>query len=362
MVCGGTAPGLEQVTAAVWGYNNAGGLGLGHTARAYWPVPAHLPAGIVDVQGGTDFTVALTSSGQVWAWGGNRHGQIGDGLARPRLSPYQVAVPGNQHVTAIAAGKGHVLASTRDGHVLAWGRNTHGQLGDGTLTDRATPVEVPVSGIFQVAAGNSTSVAITDGGGVLTWGLGTGHAGAGAPSAAPGLLTLPEGVTAAAADAGDRHIVVLASNGELRTFGVDPAGKPLPESMPLDRSWGDVESISAGDNHTVALTGAGVVLAWGANYRGQLGTGDTVNRAVPVVVHIPGLQGRVVQLVAGGDSVLARTEHGGVYSWGYGAFGQNGNGLPANQTRPIPVETPADMQVTSIYAGRYHCLTTTRHL
>jgi alpha-tubulin suppressor-like RCC1 family protein len=120
-----------------------------------------------------------------------------------------------------------------------------------------------------------------------------------------------------------------------------------------------VESISAGDNHTVALTGTGVVLAWGANYHGQLGTGDTVNRAVPVVVPIPGLQDRVVQLVAGGDSVLARTDYGRVYSWGCGAFGQDGNGLPANQTRPMPVETPASTQVTSIYAGRYHCLTRT---
>ena len=68
-----------------WGYNNAAGLGIGNVARALHPVPVELPAGTIDVQGGTDFTVALTSAGQVWAWGGNRYGQLGDGGAQVRF-------------------------------------------------------------------------------------------------------------------------------------------------------------------------------------------------------------------------------------------------------------------------------------
>lgn len=66
----------RRAAAFVWGYDNAGGLGLGHPARAYQPVPAPLPGGTPGVQGG-EFTVARTSSGELYAWGGNMYGQLG---------------------------------------------------------------------------------------------------------------------------------------------------------------------------------------------------------------------------------------------------------------------------------------------
>ena len=342
-----------------WGYNNAGGLGIGSVARALHPVAVRLPAGTVDVQGGTDFTVALTDTGQVWTWGGNRYGQLGDDTTTVRFAPRRVELAGSAPVASIAAGQDHVLALTRQGAIYAWGRNHHGQLGDGTVTDRAAPVQVPVPDAAQVAAGNASSAALTASGAALVWGRAVpGPAGLGAADLArPRSLTLPKGTTPAMVDGGQRHLVVLTSHGELLTFGVDPGGKPLPDSLPLDPSWGHVESISAGDNHTVALTDTGVVLAWGANSHGQLGTRDTTNRRAPVQVPIPELSGgRVVELIAGGDSVLARTSEHQLYTWGHGGFGQNGNGSTADQTHPQPVHTPAEATVTSIHTGRYHCL------
>lgn len=98
-VTGGPGKGARNVTTDAvqvatpgygWGYNNAGGLGIGSVARALDPVPVQLPAGTTDMRGGTDFTVALTSSGQVWAWGGNRYGQLGDGSTKVRLAPERV--------------------------------------------------------------------------------------------------------------------------------------------------------------------------------------------------------------------------------------------------------------------------------
>ena len=331
-------------------------------ARALRPVAVRLPAGTVDVQGGTDFTVALTGTGQVWTWGGNRYGQLGDGTATIRFAPRQVELAGSAAVASIAVGQDHVLALTRQGHIYAWGRNHHGQLGDGTVTDRAAPVQVPVPGAAQVAAGNASSAALTASGAALVWGRAVpGQAGIGAADlASPRPLTLTEGTEQVMVNGGRRHLVVLTSHGELLTFGVGPGGKPLPDSLPLDPSWGHVESISAGDNHTVALTDTGVVLAWGANSHGQLGTRDTTNRHAPVQVPIPELGGgRVVELTAGGDSVLARTSEHQVYAWGHGGFGQNGNGTTADQTRPQPVHTPADATVTGVHTGRYHCLTRT---
>ncbi len=353
-----------------WGYNNAGGLGNGCAARALRPVPVHLPAGTVDVQGGTDFTVALTSAGEVWTWGANRLGQLGDGTTTAlRFAPARVELPGSARVTAIAVGQDHVLALTRHGGLYSWGRNQHGQLGDGTASARRTPVRVAVprtTTIAQVAAGNAASAAITAAGEVLTWGRATAtHVGAGAGAedlATPRSLTLPGAATAAMVDAGQRHLVVLTDHGRLLTFGVGPGGKPLPDSMPTDPAWGHVISISAGDNHTVALTDTGTVLAWGANSHGQLGTRDTTNRAAPVRVRIPKLRGHVVTVVAGADSVLARTSTQQVYAWGHGGFGQLGTGETGDQTRPHPVQipqVPEHASVSGIHTGRYHNLAIT---
>lgn len=348
-----------------WGYNNAGGLGIGSVARALDPVPVRLPAGTTDVQGGTDFTVALTSSGQVWAWGGNRYGQLGDGSTKVRLAPERVRLPDMARVGEIAVGQDHVLALTRQGDIYAWGRNHHGQLGDGSRSHRSTPVHVPVPGAAHLGAGNAFSAAVTATGAVFTWGRATpsqtGHALGAGPD---GDITqarafpLPDGAKAALVDAGQRHLVVLTDRGELLTFGVDPAGKPLPAAMPLDPSWLPIAWVSAGDNHTVALTSTGVVLTWGANQHGQLGTGDTDHHCGPVAVRIPKLRGRVVEISAGADSVLARTDGHQAYAWGHGGFGQNGIGTTEDLTRPHRVHLPAEATVTSIHAGRYHSFAT----
>ncbi len=350
----------RPVRAYVWGYNNSGGLGIGSVARALLPVSVALPDDTVDIQGGTDFTVALTSTGQVWTWGGNRYGQLGDGSSSPRMTPHRVQLPGQAKVRRISAGAGHVLALSRDGSVFGWGRNTHGQLGDGTTADRHEPVRVAADSVAQLATGVASSHAVTSSGALLTWGRpiirsATSTASPADP-ASPGSLDLPDGAKAAMVDAGERHLVVLTRDGQLLTFGVDPGGRPLPARMPVDRSWGRVISISSGDHHTVALTSTGQVLAWGANYYGQLGTRDIINRDTPVLVRFPRLRGHVVEVVAGGDSVLVCSSRHQVYVWGQGRFGQNGNGKTADVIRPHRVEISDKLRVTGVHAGRYHHL------
>jgi alpha-tubulin suppressor-like RCC1 family protein len=348
-----------------WGNNNAGGLGIGSVARAMVPVAVALPEGTVDVQGGSNFTVALTSSGQVWAWGGNEYGQLGDGSDTLRLTPHQVQMPSGVQVASISAGADHVLVLSQSGSVFGWGHNTHGQVGDGTTTDQREPVPVSVGKVTQLAAGIASSHAVTSTGSLLSWGRaispGTSTGLGAADVTTPAPLTLPHGAKVEMVDAGQRHLVVLTQAGQLLTFGVDPGGRPLPASMPTEPSWGPVTSVSAGDNHTVALTGKGVVLAWGANYYGQLGTRDTANRAAPVPVRIPKLRGHIVEAVAGGDFVVARSSNHEVFTWGQGRFGQNGNGKATDQTRPCPVNIPHRPTVTGVYTGRYHQLVLTSH-
>ena len=353
----------RSVDGYVWGYNNAGGLGIGSVARAMVPVPVGLPEGTVDLQGGTDFTVALTSTGRVWTWGGNGYGQLGDGSNALRLAPREVQLPGGVRVASMSVGAYHVLVLSREGLVFGWGCNTNGQLGDGTTTNRSVPVGVPVEQVGRLAAGVASSQAVRLDGSLLSWGRpiigASGSLLSTGVEATPVSVSLAAGASAAMVVAGERHMVVLTRAGELLTFGVDPGGRPLPASMPTAPSWGRVTSISAGDNHTVALTATGVVLAWGANYYGQLGTRDTANRATPVPVRIPKVRGRVVEIVAGGDSVLARSSRHEVFAWGQGRFGQIGNNDTADQTRPCPVRFPHQTSVTGVYSGRYHGLVLT---
>ena len=93
------------------------------------------------------------TGGDVWAWGGNWNGELGDGTTTDRLSPVQVS--GLTEVTAIAGGRwGHSLALKSDGTVWAWGYNQYGQLGDGTTTSRSIPVQVSgLTGVTAIAAG-----------------------------------------------------------------------------------------------------------------------------------------------------------------------------------------------------------------
>jgi len=357
--------GTSSLRGYTWGNNNAGGLGIGTVARAMVPAAVTLPENTVDVQGGSDFTVALTSTGQVWTWGGNRYGQLGNGSTIVRLTPQRVDLPSDVRLTSISVGADHVLALTQNGSVYGWGRNAHGQLGDGTATDRREPTKINVGKVIQLATGVASSHAVTSTGSLVSWGraitpaTGTGTGLGAVDVTEPAQLSLPRGAKAAMVDAGQRHLVVLTRTGQLLTFGVDPGGRPLPASMPIESSWGRVTAISAGDNHTVALTGRGAVLTWGANYYGQLGTRDTTNRTTPVRVRIPNLRGHIVEVVAGGDFVVARSSAHQVFTWGQGRFGQNGNNKVDDLTRPHPVSIPHRPNLTGIYTGRYHQLVLT---
>jgi alpha-tubulin suppressor-like RCC1 family protein len=355
----------DHLSGLAWGYNNAGALGVGGTATMLRPAPVHLPTHTIDVQGGSDFTIALTAEGRVYAWGGNVWGQLGRTPARVRFTPELVAIPGHAKITAISAGQDHVLALTEAGRVCAWGRNTFGQLGDGTREHRHTPQLLPLRNIAAVSTGNTSSAAVTTTGSVYTWGhaeaLATAEVAAAAELfiAAPRKLILPKGVRAVAAAAGQRHLVLLTDRGQLLGYGLTPGGKPVARRLPVDASHGRVVSISAGDNHTVALTRGGAVLTWGANEHGQLGHGSPTGISQPSHVRIPKQRGQVVQVIAGGGSVLARTDTHHVYSWGQGRWGQHGTGTTDNATRPVHVPIPDGHQVRGLYAGRYHCFATT---
>jgi alpha-tubulin suppressor-like RCC1 family protein len=152
-------------TALAWGRNDLGQLGNGTAANSSTPMPVSLPAGtrVTAVSAGFGHNLALTSTGRVLAWGDNTFGQVGDGTTTNRSTPVPVSLPPGTWVTAIAGGGNHSLALTSTGRVLAWGLNDFGQVGDGTTTNRSTPVLVSLPAGMRVTAisgGGDHSLAI----------------------------------------------------------------------------------------------------------------------------------------------------------------------------------------------------------
>jgi alpha-tubulin suppressor-like RCC1 family protein len=372
-----TTTGPPRTTPAfVWGYNNRGGLGLRHTARIRSPAPVGLPEGTVDVQGGVNFTVALTSAGGLYAWGGNQYGQLGDGTTAMRWEPATVKLPGGTRVTAIAVGYDHVIARTSEGTVLAWGRNHRGQLGSNSTEDQHEPAVVHQGDIVSVGAGNGISAAITADGGLLMWGrnsfgqLGLSPQGtapaAGLSQVVPAQAQLPKGAQAAAVDAGQRHAAVVTKDGRLLLLGLDAQGRPQNGAVPLKSAWGRPLQVYAGEDFTLVLTSRRRLLAIGANASGQLGTGDRANRLTPAVVTLPGAEGDVTGVWAGARSAVAVTSAHEVYTWGDASAGQAGRGAaapgnPDMYPTPQKVTALADARIVAASGGAYHVVLTAEH-
>ena len=128
-------------TVWAWGYNESGTLGDGTTTQRSIPVRVSGVSDVVAISAGYLHSLALSKNGTVWAWGSNTFNQLGDGSNEPhRSTPVQVS--GLNNVVAISAGRNHSLAVRGDGTHWAWGNNKYGKLGDGTDTQRATPVQV----------------------------------------------------------------------------------------------------------------------------------------------------------------------------------------------------------------------------
>lgn len=127
--------------AVCWGSNDSGQLGTGTTD----PTPGHVEiagvAEVVEVAAANNFSCARTRDGEVWCWGSRGFGYLGDGLTTPAVSgPVRVALA--DAAVQVAASVDHACALTSSREVWCWGRNQYGRLGDGTFEDRSAPVRV----------------------------------------------------------------------------------------------------------------------------------------------------------------------------------------------------------------------------
>ncbi len=318
----------------------------------------------------------VTASGPVWAWGLNSTGQLGDGTTISSDLPVKVKLPAGTKVTAVSAGRRHSLALTSTGQVLAWGGNLHGELGDGTTTSSDIPVPVKLPHgvkVIAIAAGDTFNLALTSAGRVLAWGWNAfGQLGNGttATSDVPVRVMLPAGAKVTAVSAGGGFSLALTSTGRVLAWGRNREGQlgigvtrhrhhPVPVLLPRDTR---VTAIAAGQIHSLALTAAGRVLAWGNNSIGQLGNGTTKSSDIPVAVKLRRFI-RVTAIASGGYHGLALTTTGHILGWGNNADGELACRRPcgtSDNVIPLRMKLPAGTKVTAIAAGFFHSLVLTR--
>jgi alpha-tubulin suppressor-like RCC1 family protein len=297
-----------------WGSGTNGQLGNGASSDSLVPVTV---SGLVDAVAvsaggsqsiGTSHVCALKADGTVWCWGYGGNGNLGNGFAGSSNVPVQVMISISPTVipltnaTAVTSGGGHSCALIADGTIRCWGRNSDGQLGDGTSTQK--------------------NVATLVSGGITTF---------------------------ASLDAGAYHTCATLADGTARcwgqnTFGQLGNGNNTGQLAPVTVSLTGADrakSIDVGDYHSCALIFNGTVRCWGANTTGQLGNATTTNSNVPVAVQAGGgvNLSTVSSIAAGGANVggaiqgtsCAVLANGSMKCWGYNGFGELGNGNTTNQ-------------------------------
>ena len=201
-----------------WGYNGNGALGDGTTNSSTTPVAVSAPltSGVTAIAAGNQFSLAIKNGG-AWAWGVNDIGELGNGTIGSTPNPTPVAVASLlSGVTAIAAGLRNSLA-VQNGGVYAWGNNVAGQLGDGTTTIRTTPIPVLglANGVTAVAAGYYHSLAVRNGG-VYSWGANfDGDLGDG---------TTTNHITPAQIDLADLHNIIAVAAGYSSSYALSSDG------------------------------------------------------------------------------------------------------------------------------------------
>lgn len=355
-----------------WGNNSLGQLGDGTVINRLTPVSVSgLTSGVVAIATGGSHTCALTSAGGVKCWGSNFNGELGDGTWDPFWRPTPVNVTGfASGAVAIAAGSGHTCAVTSAGGVKCWGLNGVGELGDGTLTDRNTPVNVSglASGAMAIVVGNQFTCALTSAGGAKCWGKNTdGQLGDG--TTAYNRLTpvnvsgLTSGVTAITA--GQGHTCALTSAGGIKCWGGNSSGKLGDGTIttrltPVDviGLTSSVMAIAAGGSHTCALTDVGGVKCWGDTKYGQLGDGTATAPIRTVPGDVIGLTTGVSVMAAGGGHTCALTSAGGIKCWGQNGNGKLGDGTTTDRFTPVSVSGLTSGAVAIAASGEHTCAVT----
>ncbi len=254
-----------------------------------------------EIEVGGFHILALDNDNNLWAWGDNEYGQLGDGTTTNKTSPTKIET--GITFVQLSAGYAHSAGIDNEGKLWTWGYNSWGSLGDGTTTQKAKPTKIMKDKTFKkVIASDYSTLAIDMNDEIWYWG---------------------------------------------RYYGDDYGGANIPQKLDFKIEY----SLISGYSHYLFLDKQNKLWSWGANYAGQIGDGTTITRTNPVQIKP---ETKFTQVSAGNRFSLAIDEEGNLWSWGYNDDGQLGDGTKSYKTTPeqIKIET----KFAQISAGMYHSI------
>lgn len=244
-----------------------------------------------------EHTLGIDAEGNLWAWGRNKNGELGNGTTENSSKPIQI-MKGTKFKKVDTSASWTSFAIDEDGNLWGWGNNSQGQLGNETKgSNVTTPLKIAEGIRFKDISAGLYNVAIDEEGNLWTWGLSTNN------------------------------------------------------DVPIKTLEGTkFKKISAGVQHSLAIDEEGNLWSWGSNHKGQLGNGTTTNNRTPTKI----LEGtKFKEISAGNDHSLAIDEEGILWTWGSNIRGELGNGTTTQEANPIPMKIKENTKFQKVSAGGY---------
>ena len=256
----------------------------------------------------------------------------------------------------IEVGGYHTLALDKDNNLWAWGSNEKGQLGDGTTTNKTSPTKIETGITFvQLSAGHSHSAGIDNEGKLWTWGfnrfgeLGDGTVGDKNSKNVP--QNIMKDKTFKKVIASDYSTLAIDMNDEIWYWGMYYGSSNSMVYIPQKLDFKIEYSLISGNSHYLFLDKQKKLWSWGSNYNGELGDGTTTQRTGPVQIMS---DKQFTQVSAGGRFSLAIDDDGKIWSWGRNSVGELGDGTTTDKTSPVQIKQGTNF--IQVSAGNQHSL------
>ena len=346
-----------------WGNNGNGQLGLGDTTQRTTPTELVSNNNFIQATGGGSHSLAITTNGQLWAWGANSNGQLGLGNTdTPLTTPTRVGTASNW--AFVTAGNAQSLAITTNGELWAWGNNGNGQLGLGDTTQRTTPTRVGTATNWaKVSAGQDHTLAVTTNGQLWAWGASlNGQLGLNTTFDRPAPVRIGTATNWADVSAANLFSLAITTNGELWASGSNTSGR-----TGLNTTTGNTTVFTrigtasnwvrvwAATSNGYAINSLGELWTWGTNSEGSTGLGLTSgNTLVPTRV---GTENNWVKVTGSAANGYAINSLGELWTWGPNGNGRTGIDLTTGvQSTPIRVGTSNLWTDTVTFRNSFHAL------
>ena len=299
-----------------WGNNDYGELGTNDIVNQYTPVSiCGYNKTFCKITTGNFYSLGIDKYDQIWSWGYNNRGQLGNNDTSPQCTPVSILKYENLFFKYVAAGEGFSLGLDIFGRVWSWGLNNKGQLGNTNTNQQWIPDTIYDSGypnnyktFCEIVTGNIHSMGIDNYGKVWTWG----------------------------------------SNNNAQLGNNDPG---VDQCTPVS-ICGDNKTfckISGGNTFSLAIDIYDKIWGWGHNYYGQLGNNDIINQYTPVSVYGSHI---FCKISAGDYASLGLDNFGRIWGWGYNSHGQLGNNDIVPQSTPVLIY--GNKTFCHISSGNYH--------